>query len=260
MRPDAIFDGHVDPTGLSDQDLESMRFFGVERALAFLGPIPDPSPKRLREGFERLLHKELPRLARAGIHAYAALGVHPQNLPRRGLFDVLAGLPELFRGGRGVAIGAIGLFRGGEDEEEAFTEQLTLARRLKLPLVVHTPEQDKERHTRRLLTLLRASGIAPGRVLVDHANGRTVKPILACGHFAGLSIHPHSLSAERAVALVRRCGPTRVVLDSDVGAGVGDLLGLPRAVHLLVKAGLSDSVIARVAQKNAAAFLRLSRT
>ena len=36
--PLALFDAHLDPTGLSDQDLASLRFFGVERALAFLGP------------------------------------------------------------------------------------------------------------------------------------------------------------------------------------------------------------------------------
>lgn len=255
--PAPLFDAHLDPAGLTDQDLESMRFFGVERALAFLGPLAEPTPKRLRAGLERLLQRELPRLARAGIRAHAALGVHPGNLPRRGLREVLAALPELFHGGKGVAIGAIGLFRGGEDEEEAFCEQLVLARRLKLPVVVSTPEADKERHTRRLLTLLRGAGVAPGRVLVDHANGRTVRPILACGHFAGLSIHPDSLTAERAVAVVRRCGPTRLLLDSSAGPGASDLLGLPRAAHLLAKAGLSRSVISRVTFDNAARFLRL---
>jgi len=256
--PLALFDAHLDPTGLSDQDLASLRFFGVERALAFLGPLPEPTPKRLRQGLDRLLQRELPRLERAGINGYAGLGVHPSNLPRRGLREVLAALPDLFHGGKCVAIGAVGLLHGGEDEEEAFGEQLELARRLKLPVVVSTPESNKERHTRRLLTLLRASGIAPGRVLLDHADARTVRPILACGHFAGLSIHPDSLTAEKAVALVRRCGPTRLLLDSSVGPGAGELLGLPRAAHLLAKAGLSLSVISRVTCENAARFLKLS--
>lgn len=255
--PDPIFDFHLLPQGLSQTDLESLRFFGVERALCFLGALAEPTPKRLRQGLERLSRRELPRLAKAGIHAYAALGIHPSNLPRRGLREVLAALPELFHGGKSVAIGPVGLLRGGEDEEEAFLEQVALARRLKLPVVVYTPESDKERHTKRLLSLLRTSGIAPGRVLVDHANGRTVRPILACGHWAGLTIHPDSLTGERAVALVRRHGPTRLLLDSGVGAGAGELLGLPRAAHLLAKGGLSPSVVARVTRVNAERFLRL---
>ncbi len=251
-----LFDAHLHPETLSDQDLESMRFFGVERALVVSHHFPEPTPKALRKHFDDLVDRQLPRLERLGIRAWAALGVHPRCIPRRGLSEVLASLPEYFEGGRVVALGETGLHEGGIEEEEAFLEQLALARQLKLKVVVHTPAHDKERHTRRILTLLRQSGVRPSRVLVDHANGRTVRNILGCGHWAGLTLHPDALKAERAVALVRRLGSERLVLNSDAGDGAGDILGLARVANLLAKAKLSERVVKRVAADNASRFYR----
>ena len=249
-----LFDAHLHPEALSDQDLESMRFFGVERALVVAHHFPDPTPKAMRLHFEAILQKQLPRLERLGIRAWAALGVHPRCLPRRGLSEVLASLPEYFHGGRVVALGEVGLHQGGEQEEEALIEQLALARRLKLRVLIHTPGEDKERHTRRILTLVRESAVLPSRVLVDHASARTVRPILGCGHWAGLTLHPDALRADRAVALVRKLGSERLVLNSDAGDGAGDILGLARVANLLAKAKLSRPVVERVASDNAEAF------
>lgn len=253
-EPLPLFDAHLHPEALSDQDLESMRFFGVERALVVAHHFPEPTPKAMRLHFEQLVTKQLPRLEKLGIRAWAALGVHPRCIPRRGLSEVLSSLPEYFRGGRVVALGEVGLHEGGGLEEEALVEQLALARRLKLKVLVHTPGRDKERHTRRILTLTRESGVAPSRILVDHASARTVRPILGCGHWAGLTLHPDALSADRTVVLIRRLGSERLVLNSDAGDGAGDILGLARVAHLLEKAKLSRPIAVRVAASNAEAF------
>jgi predicted metal-dependent TIM-barrel fold hydrolase len=256
--PPALFDAHIHPETLGDRDLESMRFFGVERALALAHHEPVESrAAHLRAHFDDLLQKQLPRLERHGIRGWAALGVHPQALPPRGLPEILSVLPEYFRGGKVVALGEIGLHRGGAAEEEAFTQQLQLARRLKLSVVVHTPQRDKEAITRRVLGLVRESGLPPNRVLVDHASGATLKGILACGHYAGLTVHPDELSAERAVRLVRAIGTERVVMNSDSGDGAGDILGLARTARLLEKAELSAAVVARVTRENAERFFRV---
>lgn len=253
-----LFDAQVHPGGLTDQDLESMRLFGVEAALVPAHHFPPATVRGLTEHFDEIVERQLPRLERAGIRAYAALGVHPRCVPRRGLPEVLAQLPSYFQGGKVVAVGAIGLHEADAEEEEAFLEQLSLARRLKLPVVVHTPTKDKERVTRRALTLLRESGIRPGRVLVDRASGRTVRPILACGHLAGLSLHPDDLSAERAAALVRKLGPERLVVSTHAGDGAGDILALARMARLLAKGKLSERVVARVCHANGMDLFRVS--
>lgn len=252
-----LFDAHLHPQGLTDQDLESLRFFGVEGALVAADHSPkEATAKAILRHFDDLLEVQLPRLERAGIRAYAALGVHPMVVPRRGLSEVLSALPGYFRG-KVVALGETGLQAGGPEEEEAFGEQLALARRLKLPVMVHTPARNKESITRRALSLLREAGAAPGRVLVDHANTRTVRLILECGFWAGLTLHPDELSTERAVAIIRKLGTGRLLLDSDAGDGAGDLLGMARVASRLARAGISSRVVARVGDLNARKFLGL---
>ena len=71
-----------------------------------------------------------------------------------------------------------------------------------------------------------------------------------------MTLHPDALKAERAVALVRRLGSERLVLNSDAGDGAGDILGLARVANLLAKAKLSERVVKRVAFDNAARFYR----
>jgi predicted metal-dependent TIM-barrel fold hydrolase len=257
--PPPLFDAHLHPEGLTDQDIESLRIFGVSAALvAAHHAAVSSTPREILAHFESILAIQLPRLERQGIRAYAALGVDPRCVPRRGMTEILAALPDYFSSGKVVALGEVGLQHGGEAEENAFIAQLELSRKLKLPVLVHTPVLDKERLTRRTLNILKAAGVVTQRVMVDHASPRTVRTILECGHYAGLTIHPDELSAERATALVRRLGSERIIVDSDLGDGPGDIIGLPRMVNLMAKQKLSAGVIHKVAFKNAAHFFRVA--
>ncbi|MHB8873102.1 MAG: TatD family hydrolase [Myxococcaceae bacterium] len=253
--PPPLFDAQLDPWGLSDEDLGNLRFFGLEAAVLAASSSPGhATPRAIFEHFEALVRVQLPRFERAGIRAFAALGVHPRGLPRRGLSAVLSELPGYFQGGRVVAVGEIGLALGGEAEEEALSLQLALARRLNLPVLVHTPRKNKEPLTRRALNLLRASGLPASQVLVNHVSAKTVRLALECGHFAALTVHPDELAAEEVVQLVRRYGSERLVLDSGHG---GEMLGLARVAARLVKAGLTLSVVERVARENATELYRV---
>jgi predicted metal-dependent TIM-barrel fold hydrolase len=258
-EPAALFDAHLHPEGLTDQDLETLRVFGVSAALVAAHHAPiDSTSRDILAHFDSILSVQLPRLERQSIRAYAAIGVDPRCVPRRGMSEILSALPGYFATGKVVALGEVGLHSGSEAEESALVDQLQLSAKLKLPVLVHTPSRDKERHTRRILNLLKAAGILPRRALVDHASGRTVRTILECGYFAGLTIHPDELSAERASALVARLGSERLVLNSDLGDGPGDIIGLPRVVHLMQKRKLSERVIHKVAFANAARFFGVS--
>jgi uncharacterized protein len=251
-----MLDPRVHPAALTDQDLETLQRFGVDRVLLVCdGTVHPATPSAHFAHFEHLLGYEVARFHRAGLQARVCLGVHPAALPRRGLGHVLEALPTWLKGGKVAALGLLGLVRGTEAEEEALKEQLSLARRLGLPALVTTPVRDREAITRRLLTVLKSARLPRERILVDGAVGRTVRTILALGFWTGLTLHPEHLTAERAVALVRALGPERLVLDTGVGDGASDLLALPRAVHLLEKGGLTRGVVRRVAGGNADSWL-----
>jgi predicted metal-dependent TIM-barrel fold hydrolase len=253
------FDALLRPGALRVRDVEDLRFFGVSGALVVSddSAVPATAPA-IRRGWGAVTATAV-RLRRAGLPAWAALGVHPGRIPLRGLEALLAELPEALGRPEVAALGAVGLAAGGELEERVLARQLELARELRLPVVVDTPWRSKERVTKRILALLRAAELEPARVLVAGADARTVRAIRACGYLAGLPLSATSRGprggVDAAVAVVSALGPEGLVLGSDAGVGGGDLLALPRAADRLAKEGLSDAVVRRVCGGNAVAFL-----
>ncbi|WP_242393989.1 TatD family hydrolase [Anaeromyxobacter oryzisoli] len=242
--------GDLDPRALAD-----LRFFGVEGALVPSDDaVPAATSAAVRAGWDAVV-RSARRLRRAGIAGYAALGVHPRRIPLRGLEALLAELPEALGRPEVAALGAIGLAEGGELEERVLERQLELARTLRLPVVVQVPSRGRERLTRRVLAVLKASEVEPTRVLVAGVDARTVRAIVACGHRAALSLSGARGAIDAAVKLVRSLGPEGLVLGSDAGLSGGDLLALPRAADRLGKAGLGPAVIRRVCGGNATRLL-----
>jgi uncharacterized protein len=253
-----VLDPRVHPGALSDQDLETLRFFGLDGVvLVSDATVHPPSPEALFAHFEQLLEVELPRFERAGISARVALGVHPAVVPPRGLGHVLEMLPGYLKGGKVAALGLLGLATGSEAEVEALLEQLAVARSLGLPAIVTTPQRQREPVTKRLLTVLKGARLPPERTLIDGAVGRTVRTIRALGYWTGLTLHPEHLAPEKAVSLVRALGPERLILDTAAGDGASDIVALARTVRLLERAGLTRGVVARVSHGNAAALFGL---
>lgn len=260
MESPSLFDGCLYPSALSARDLESMRAFGVTAALATCSRFPVPSAKELLRQFDDLVGKQLSRLARAGIRGYVALGVPPGCILRRGLGEVLSKLPSYFKGGQVVAVGAVGLGAGGDEELEAFTEQLALAKRLQLPVLVQAPLAQKEAMTRRELSLLKSQKINPRRVAIDGASPKTLGAIIACDFLASLPLHPDEMAAESAVSLVRKFGSRHLAISSHAGLGASDILTLPRFASLLNKSRLSAKVSHRACYTNWIDFLDVAPT
>jgi predicted metal-dependent TIM-barrel fold hydrolase len=252
-----VFDALLHAAGLRPPELADLRFFGVTGALV---PSDDSAVPGTAEGVRRGWDEvvgAVRRLRRAGLAAWAALGVHPGRIPQRGLEALLAELPAALGRPEVAAIGLVGFAEDGELEERVLARQLELARELRRPVVVETPWRAAERTTRRLLAVLRESEVDPGRVLVAGADARTVRAIRACGFLAALRLSGDGRRGgiAPAVRIVRSLGAEGIVLGSDAGRTGGDLLALARVADRLEKAGLSDAVVRRVCGENALAFL-----
>ncbi|MFO0582871.1 MAG: TatD family hydrolase [Anaeromyxobacter sp.] len=252
-----MFDPLLHARALTPRDLADLAFFGVTGALV---PSDDSiaaaTAARVRAGWAETVDAAR-RLRRAGLAAWAAVGVHPARIPLRGLEALLADLPGELSRPEVAGVGAVGLGAGGELEERVLVRQLELARELRRPVVVAVPWRGRERAVKRTLVLLREAELEPGRALVLGAGPGTVRAIRAVGQLAGVSLSAGDRGdpVEAAVRLVKEHGPEGIVLGSDAGQAGGDLLALPRAADRLARSGLSDAVIRRVCGANALAFL-----
>lgn len=257
--PPPVFDARLHADGLRDEDLEHLVFFGVEGAVTCAHDAVGTASARAWSAHWDEVAAQVGRLRARGLAAYAAVGLHPARIPWRGLETALHRLVQLFDDTRVVAMGAVGLEAGGPREEQVFSRQLEMARQLRRPVVVHTPERDKLRVTRRALAILRESRVEPQRVRVDHADGRTFRLIRACGHAVGLTLHPEGVDADEAARLLRRNGSEGVMLSSGAGDGPRDLLALPRAASRLRELGLPAELVRRATWSNALVFYGLER-
>jgi predicted metal-dependent TIM-barrel fold hydrolase len=255
--PPPFVDLHLHAQGVSDADLTTLSWFGLRAAVTCANDAGASTADELRRHWDELVNVQVRRLERAGIRPWVALAVHPARIPWHGVDDLLHRLPRYFDDPRVVALGELGLDRGGEREEELFTRQLELSAALRKPVIVHTPAHAKVAVTRRLLGVLRESRIAPERVLVDHVTEETFQLVRGCGYFAGLTLQPGLLEPGQAAQLLSRNGAERVVLTSDIGEGASDLLALPRAADALRKAGLSDALSRRALYEGPLSFLGL---
>jgi predicted metal-dependent TIM-barrel fold hydrolase len=250
------FDALHDAASLRASDVEALRFFGVAGVLVPSGDGYHPATAAgLREHWLATMATAR-RLRRAGLPAWAALGVDPRRRPRRGLAERLAELPALLGRPEVAALGPAGLEEGGEEEEALFLSQARLAAELRLPLLVRAGARARPRLTGRLLGLLEETDLAPGRVLMLHADARTLPILRSRGHLALVTM-PGRQGVDEAARLVARHGAEGIVLGSDAGPGGGDPLALPRVADRLQRAGLSLGVIRRACLSNALGWLGL---
>jgi len=92
--------------------------------------------------------EQVQRLAEGSDYIWAAIGVHPHDAGDA-LSDYLDGLTEIAKRPKVVAIGEIGLdyfydFSPRDVQKKAFERQLELARRLKLPVIIHMREATQD--------------------------------------------------------------------------------------------------------------------
>lgn len=255
--PRALFDARLHPAALSDVDLETLAQFGVRAGLVVADATAlDRTAKELIAHLDATV-AQVVRLRARGFGCWAALGVPPLALPRRGFLDVVDAIAPRCTGGRVVALGQLGLVTGAKAELSALEAQLALARRLRLKAQVTVGAGAWPAVFQLALQALARSGVRPRDALVECTTVEEARLAKRLGHFVGLTLHPDRLRGPDAVDIVRALGPTRLVAASAAGDGATDLLAVPKLARLLERAGLSAEVVDDVCQTNAATWLKV---
>ncbi|MCP2168270.1 TatD family hydrolase [Goodfellowiella coeruleoviolacea] len=252
-----IFDPHIHMTSRTTDDYQAMFDVGV-RALvepAFWLGQPRTNVGSFTDYFDALIGWERFRAAQFGIRHHCTIALNPKEANDPRCVDVLDVLPRYLAKDGVVAVGEVGYDSMTDAEDTAFARQLELALAHELPVLVHTPHRDKLAGTRRTLAVVRESGIAPERVVVDHLNEVTVGEVADSGCWMGFSIYPDTkMDEHRMVALLREYGTDRVLVNSAADWGRSDPLKTHRTGLAMLAAGFSESDVDKVLWDNPVAF------
>ncbi|MFE7505283.1 TatD family hydrolase [Promicromonospora sp. NPDC057488] len=252
-----ILDPHIHMTSRTTDDYEALYAAGVRVVVepAFWLGQPRTSVGSFTDYFDSLLGWERFRAAQFGVRHHATIALNPKEANDPRCREVLAEVPRYLLKDGVVAVGEVGYDSMTPEEDEVFAAQLEMADEAELPVLVHTPHRDKLAGTRRTLDVVRESGIAPERVLVDHLNETNVALVRDAGAWAGFSIYPDTkMDEHRMVALLQEYGTDRMIVNSAADWGRSDPLKTVRTAEAMLAAGFSDDDVDQVLWRNPVAF------
>jgi predicted metal-dependent TIM-barrel fold hydrolase len=252
-----IFDPHIHMTSRTTDDYEAMYSVGV-RALvepAFWLGQPRTSVASFTDYFDSLIGWERFRAAQFGIRHHCTIALNPKEANDPRCREVLDVLPRYLAKDGVVAVGEVGYDSMTPEEDEVLAAQLAMAVEHELPALVHTPHRDKLAGTRRTVDVVRESGLAPGRVLVDHLNEPTVAVVADSGCWMGFSIYPDTkMDEQRMVAILREYGTDRMIVNSAADWGRSDPLKTYKTGLAMLEAGFDESDVDKVLWQNPVEF------
>ncbi|RRO17031.1 hydrolase TatD [Saccharopolyspora rhizosphaerae] len=252
-----IFDPHIHMSSRTTDDYEAMHAAGVRAVTepAFWCGQPRTSPASFYDYFDSLVGWERFRAAQFGIRHHCTIALNPKEANDPRCREVLDVLPRYLAKDGVVAVGEVGFDSMTSDEEEVFTQQLTMAAEHELPVLVHTPHRDKVEGTRRSLELVAASGLPPERVLIDHLNEVTVDLVAGSGCWIGFSIYPDTkVDEDRVVRIFAEHGLDRMIVNSAADWGRSDPLTTAKTGRAMLDAGFSEDDVDRVLWRNPVEF------
>jgi uncharacterized protein len=256
-----IFDPHIHMTSRTTSDYEAMSASGVAAVLEpsfWLGQ-PRTSVDTFADYFDSLIGWEPFRAAQFGIHHRCAVALNPKEANDPRCVGVLDLLPRYLAKDNVVAVGEVGYDSMTAEEDDALAAQLKLAADHELPVLVHTPHRDKPTGTRRTLDVVRESGLPSERVLVDHLNELTVRPVADSGCWMGFSIYPDTkMDPGRMVRILAEYGTDRILVNSAADWGRSDPLLTRATGDAMLAAGFSEDAVDQVLWRNPVAFFAQS--
>jgi predicted metal-dependent TIM-barrel fold hydrolase len=250
-----FIDPHIHMVSRTTNDYEAMRDAGIVAIIepAFWLGQARTNVGSFKDYFSSLVGWERFRASQFGIKHYCTIGLNSKEANNVAVAEeVMEILPQFLAKEGVVAVGEIGYDDQSAAEDKYFRAQLELAKEFNLPVMVHTPHRDKKNGTNKSMDVIEEHGILPHMVLIDHNNEETVKSVLDRGYYAGFTIYPKTkMSKERMVAVVKKYGSERIVVDSSADWGVSDPLSVPKTAALMLKEGVSKEDIHLTCYQNA---------
>jgi predicted metal-dependent TIM-barrel fold hydrolase len=250
-----IIDPHMHLTSRTTDDLVKLHKAGVVAIIepAFWLGQPRSNVGSFQDYFNSLIGWERFRAGQFGIRHYCAIGLNPKEANNEELAEQVMELIPLYAGKEGVvAIGEIGLDDQTPAEEKYFRMQLDIAKKMDMVVMIHTPHRDKKQGISKTMDICIEHGIDPYKVVIDHNNEESAQEVLDRGFWAAFTIYPRTkMGNERMVAVLKKYGPERVIVDSSADWGCSDVLSVYKTAQLMLQRGIPKEQVHQVCYQNA---------
>ena len=250
-----LIDPHAHMISRTTEDYEAMAASGIVALIepAFWVGQPRTFVGTYVDYLSTIVGWERFRAGQFGIRHYCTIGLNSKEANNEELAEgVMEWLPRFALKEGVVAIGEIGYDEQTELEDRYFRQQLTLARELDLPVMIHTPHRDKKRGTSRSMDVCDEMGMDPSWVVIDHNNEETVGETLQRGYWAGFSIYPSTkMGNRRMVEILKQYGAERIIVDSACDWGISEPLGVAKTAKLALESGVPAETVHRVCYAHA---------
>ncbi len=250
-----FIDPHVHMISRTTDDYEAMRQGGVVAVIepAFWIGQPRTNVGSMMDYFSMIVGWERFRAEQFGIQHYCTIGLNAKEANNEKLAEETMELLPRYAAKEGVvAIGEIGYDDMTDMEEKYFHQQLELANKLDMLVLIHTPHRNKKQGTIRSMDLCEEHGLDPSKVIVDHNNEETVEDVLDRGYWTAFTIYPGTkMGNERMVEIVKQYGSERIFIDSAADWGRSDPLGVPKTAKLMLQRDVSEEDVRKVCYQNA---------
>jgi len=250
-----LIDPHAHMISRTTDDYEAMAASGVVAVIepAFWIGQPRTNVGSYLDYLSSIVGFERFRASQFGIRHYCTIGLNSKEANNAELAEGVMQLIPRFALKEGVvAIGEIGYDEQSPLEDKYFRLQLELAKKLELPVMIHTPHRDKKRGTSRSMDVCDEHGLDPAKVVVDHNNEETVRETLDRGYWAAFSIYPSTkMGNARMVEILRQYGAKQVIVDSACDWGISEPLGVAKTAKLALQQGIAEAQVRLACYQNA---------
>ena len=250
-----LIDPHAHMISRTTDDYEAMAAAGVVAVIepAFWIGQPRTNVGSYLDYLSSIVGFERFRASQFGIRHYCTIGLNSKEANNEALAEGVMELIPRFALKEGVvAIGEIGYDEQTALEDKYYRAQLELAKKLDLPVMIHTPHRDKKRGTSRSMDVCDEHGMDPSKVVVDHNNEETVKETLERGYWAAFSIYPSTkMGNSRMVEILRQYGARQVIVDSACDWGISEPLGVAKTAKLALQQGIPEADVRLACYQNA---------
>ncbi len=212
--------------------------------------------------FCQLTDYEPKRAAKYGLPHYCWLCINPKESEDVKLAeDVISIIPQFLDKPNVLGIGEIGLNKNSRNELKVLELHVALAEKHDQLVLVHTPHlEDKLKGTRLILDVFKNHPkIRPERIIIDHVEEHTVKPVLDRGHWAGMTLYPISkCTPARAIDILEVYGRERLWMNSACDWGESVPLAVPHTAIEMRRRGWAAKAIDEVVYQNPIRFMSQS--